>query len=380
MTTQSKTTQSNSAASKSTPSTPTGRIVVIGAGYSGLCAAARAGKSAQVTLIAPDERIPNRIRQHEVAAGRPVPKPRIAEVLRGRKVTHVQARATELDLTAHKVFTDTGRALEYDTLVYAIGSRTAWHGVPGAQEHAYSTEQAADLRERLAAAQTGRLAVVGGGATGIELAAELAEAYPGWKIQLVSAGEVGGWFSAKGKAIVHEALGRLGVELREHSKVTAVDEAGLTTVQGRIDADLVAWAGSFEVAPLARDSGLAVTETGEAVVDAYLRSVSHPDVYVIGDAAAVTLPGVGRLRKGCATAEPMGLYVGKALRRSAQGKRAVAPYSYGYTVQCLSLGRHAGMVQRVGKDDSMRERAYGGGVGKRVKALIAWGVVAALRF
>lgn len=166
MTTQSKTTQSNSAPSKSTPSTPTGRIVVIGAGYSGLCAAARAGKSAQVTLIAPDERIPNRIRQHEVAAGRPVPKPRIAEVLRGRKVTHVQARVTELDLTAHKVFTDTGRAVEYDTLVYAIGSRTAWHGVPGAQEHAYSTEQAADLRERLAAAQTGRLAVVGGGATG----------------------------------------------------------------------------------------------------------------------------------------------------------------------------------------------------------------------
>lgn len=365
---------------KTTPSAQTGRIVVIGAGYSGLCAASRAGKTAQVTLIAPDERIPNRIRQHEVAAGREVPKPLIADVLRGRKVTHVRARVTELDLTARKVFTDTGRAVEYDTLVYALGSRTAWHGVPGAQEHAYSTERAAELRQRLAGSPTGRLAVVGGGATGIELAAELAEAYPGWQIQLVSTGEVGGWFSAKGKAIVHRELRRLGVDLREHSEVTAVDAAGLTTVQGRIDADVVAWAGSFEVAPLARDAGLAVTETGEAVVDAYLRSVSHPEVYVIGDAAAVTLPDIGRLRKGCATAEPMGLYVGKALRRAAQGKGAVAPYHYGYTVQCLSLGRNAGMVQRVGKDDSMRERAYGGGIGRRVKALIAWGVVVALRF
>jgi NADH dehydrogenase FAD-containing subunit len=364
----------------SSQSTRRKRIVVIGAGYSGLCAASRAGRSAEVTLIAPEERIPNRIRQHEVAAGRPVPKPRIAEVLRGRTVTHVQALVTELDLGARKVFTDTGQAVEYDTLVYAIGSRTAWHGVPGAQEHAYATEQAEALRTRLADAPAGRLAVVGGGATGIELAAELAEAYPAWRVELVSSGEVGGWFSAKGRAIVHAQLARLGVVLREQCRVTAVDEAGLTTVQGRIEADVVAWAGSFEVSPLARESGLAVTETGEAVVDAYLRSVSHPEVHVIGDAAAVTLPGVGRLRKGCATAEPMGLYVGKVLRRAAEGKSAPAPYHYGYTVQCLSLGRHAGMVQRVGKDDSMRERAYGGRVGKRVKALIAWGVVAALRF
>ncbi len=175
-------------------------------------------------------------------------------------------------------------------------------------------------------------------------------------------------------------LDRLGVQRCEGQRVTAVDEAGLTTDQDRIEVDAVAWAGSFEVAPLARESGLAVTETGEAVVDTYLRSVSHPDVYVIGDAAAVTVPGVGRLRKGCATAEPMGVYLGKVLRRAAQGKSGVEPFGYGYTVQCLSLGRHAGMVQRVGKDDSMRERVYRGWLGTRIKALIAWGVVATLRF
>lgn len=362
------------------PGAPSGRIVVIGAGFAGLCAAARAGKSAEVTLIAPEERIGNRIRQHEVAAGRPVPRPRLAEVLRGRKVTHIQARVTRLDLAGREVFTDTGQAVGYDTLVYALGSRTAWNGVPGARDHAYPLERAAELRERLAGAPTGRLAVVGGGATGIELAAELAEAYPGWKVLLVAAGEAGGWFSAKGRRIVREALDRLGVELHEHAQVTAVDETGLTTAQGRLDAEVVAWAASFEVAPLARQAGLAVTETGEALVDGYLRSISHPEVFVIGDAAAVTLPGIGRLRKGCATAQPMGLYVGRVLRQAARGKRTAEPYSYGYLVQCLSLGRDAGMVQRVGRDDSMRERAYGGAVGRRVKALIVWGVVASLRF
>jgi NADH dehydrogenase FAD-containing subunit len=360
-------------------STATGRIVVIGAGYAGLTVAARAGKSTPVTLIAPEERIAHRIRQHEVAAGREVPHPRIDEVLRGRQVTHIRARVTELDLVGHKVFTDTGQSVGYDTLVYALGSRTAWHGVPGAQEHAYAMERADALRERLARADSGRIAVVGGGATGIELAAELAEAHPGWTVLLVSRGEVADWFSPKGRAIVLEALARLGVELREHSEVTEVDAAGVRTPEGRIEADVVAWAGSFEVGPLAAQSGLAVDESGQALVDPYLRSVSHPEVYAVGDAAAVTLPGVGKLRKGCATAEPMGLYLGKALRRAARGKGGPAPYMYGYTVQCLSLGRGTGMVQRVGKDDSMRERAYGGRVGKGVKSLIAWGVVKGLR-
>jgi NADH dehydrogenase FAD-containing subunit len=363
-----------------TQTTPTGRIVVIGAGYSGLAAASRAGRSAHVTLIAPEERVAHRIRQHEVAAGREVPRPRVADVLRGRQVTHVRARVTDLDPDGRKVFTDDGQVITYDTLVYALGSRTAWHGVPGAWEHAYAMERADCLRERLARTDSGRIAVVGGGPTGIELAAEIAEAHPGWSVWMVCSGEVGGWLSAKGRGIVLAALRRLGIELSEHAEVTEVDASGLTTVRGRIDADVVAWAGSFEVAPLAADSGLAVDETGQAVVDAYLRSVSHPEVYVIGDAAAVTLPGVGKLRKGCATAEPMGLYVGKVLRRAARGRGGAKPYAYGYTVQCLSLGRAAGMVQIVGKDDAMRERAYGGRVGRSVKALIAWGVIKALRW
>jgi NADH dehydrogenase FAD-containing subunit len=353
-----------------------GRVVVIGAGYAGLAAATRAGRRTAVTLVAPEERFLNRVRQHEIAAGRDEHRPPIARVLRGRNVTHVRARVTELDPTGRKVFTDGGETIEYDTLVYALGSRTAWHGVPGAREHAYGMECAEELREVLRRGADGTtIAVVGGGATGIELAAELAERYPARRVELVSAGEIGGWFSAKGRRIVHEALRRLGVVLRERCEVTAVDEAGLTTVQGAIPADVVVWAASMEVAPLAADSGLAVDEHGAALVDERLRSLSHPEVYVIGDAAAVTLPGIGRLRKGCATAQPMGLYVGKVLAHGGAAK----PYRFGYVVQCLSLGRKAGMVQRVGRDDSMTERAYGGRVGRIVKAGIVRFILVALR-
>jgi NADH dehydrogenase FAD-containing subunit len=355
-----------------------GRVVVIGAGYAGLAAAARAGRARQVTLIAPEEQFVNRVRLHEVVAGRAKHQPPIAHMLRGRNVTHIRARVTDLDLVGRKIFTDDGTtnsaAIEYDTLVYALGSRTAWHDVPGAREHAYAMERAEELRERLRQPDNGTVAVVGGGAAGIELAAEIAEAYPSRRVTIVTTGQVGGWFSAKGRAIVHENLRRLGVVVRENSEVTAVDDTGLTTVAGRVDADISIWAASFDVGPLAAKSGLAVNERGEVLVDEYLRSVSHPEVYAVGDAAAVTLPGIGQLRKGCATAEPMGRYVGNALAGGG-----AQPYAYGFVLQCLSLGREAGLVQRVAKDDAMSERAYGGRVGRVVKAGIVRYIVKALR-
>jgi NADH dehydrogenase FAD-containing subunit len=356
------------------------RILVIGAGYAGLAAAARAGRKRQVTLIAPEERFVNRVRLHEISTSRPSHQPEIAHVLRGRNVTHIRARVTELDLTARKVFTDggpggKGEAIGYDTLVYALGSRTAWQNVPGAREHAYSMERAEELSDRLRQPDNGTVAVVGGGATGIELTAEIAEAYPNRRVTIVSTGEVGGWFSPKGQAIVRGNLERLGVTVRENSEVTAVDDKGLDTVSGRIDADITVWAASIEVGPLARESGLAVDERGEALVDEYLRSVSHPEVYVVGDAAAVTLPGIGRARKGCVTAQPMGRYVGDSL---ANG-RAPKPFNFRFRLHCLSLGRNSGLLQLVKRNDVMTERAYGGRVGRTTKSAIVWYIVTALR-
>ncbi|MFE7193934.1 NAD(P)/FAD-dependent oxidoreductase [Kitasatospora sp. NPDC057541] len=369
------------------------QIVILGAGYAGLAAAARAGKRGRVTLIAPESRILHRIRQHETTAGLPVTRPAVAEVLRGRGVRHVRARATELDLGGRKVLLDNDDTVAYDTLVYALGSRTSWHGVPGAEEHAYPVERAAEVAERLRAAERpgtverlgtaeragsaerpGTVAVVGGGATGIELAAELAEAHPRWTVRIVTGDRVGGWFSAKGHDHVHRVLRGLGVGIHEQSAVTAVDAEGLTTTAGRIPADLVVWAASMEPHPLAARAGLAVTPAGQAVVDDHLRSVSHPEVYVIGDAAEVTVPGTGTLRMGCATALPQGQYLGKVLTG-----RTDKPFAFRYTAQCLSLGRREGLFQFIHGDDSMRPTVLTGLAGRLAKAAILKSVVLSLR-
>ncbi|MBP0451665.1 FAD-dependent oxidoreductase [Kitasatospora sp. RG8] len=352
------------------------QIVVLGAGYAGLAAAARAGgRRNRVTLVAPETRFLHRVRQHETAAGHPAQRPTVAQVVRGRGVRHIPARATALDLDARKVMLDTGETIPYDTLVYALGSRTAWHGVPGAAEHAYPAERAAELGARLRAAdRPGTVAVVGGGATGIELATEIAEAHPRWTVRIVAAGQVGGWLSARGRRHILDVMARLGVEVHEQSTVTAVDPAGLDTTAGRIPADLVAWAAALEPHPLAAEAGLTVNAAGQAVVDDHLRSVSHPDVHVIGDAAEVTVPGTGTLRMSCATALPMGRYLGGLLAGGAD-----KPFAFRYAVQCLSLGRRDGMVQLIHGDDSMRPTVLTGLTGRLIKALIVNGVVWSLR-
>ncbi|QKW19529.1 FAD-dependent oxidoreductase [Kitasatospora sp. NA04385] len=361
-------------------------IVVIGAGYAGLSAAAGIGRGPdRVTLIAPEQRFGHRVRQHEIAAGRRVARPEIARVLRGRRVVHLATRAVALDLAAREVRTEDGGRVGYDTLVYARGSRTAWGDVPGAAEHAYSAERAEELRGRLTADPApATLAVVGGGATGIELAAELAEAYPDRQVRLVAAGQVGGWLSERGRAHVLAVLGRLGVRVHEHHRVTVVTADGLVCEgadadgPGRAGAELpaqvVVWAASMEPHPLAAASGLAVNARGRALVDEHLRSRSHPEVHVVGDAAAVEVPGIGELRMACATAMPQGRYLAKLLTG-----RTDEPFSYRYVTQCLSLGRGEALVQLIHGDDSMRPRVLTGVAGRLVKAGIVKGLPLSLR-
>ncbi|MFG3228631.1 NAD(P)/FAD-dependent oxidoreductase [Kitasatospora sp. NPDC048194] len=362
--------------SSSNSTTGTGRrIVVLGAGYAGLTAAKGAARHRTVTLVAPEERLLHRIRQHETAAGRGRDWPALEELARGRRIRHHRARAVDLDLAGHKVALDDGTTLGYDTLVYALGSRTAWHDVPGAVEHAHPVEHAHDVRRLIREAdRPGTLAVVGGGATGIELATELAEAHPAWRVRIVSAGQVGGIYSPKGRAHIRRVLDRLGVDVHEDATVTEVTPDGLRTTAGPITADLTMWAASMEPHPLAARAGLAVDDRGRALVDDHLRSVSHPDVHVVGDAAAVTVPGIGTLRMGCATALPQGQYVGKLL-----DGRTTAPFSFRYVVHCLSLGRRDGLLQLVHPDDSMKPTVLTGAAGRLAKAAIVGVVFGSLK-
>jgi NADH dehydrogenase FAD-containing subunit len=109
-------------------------------------------------------------------------------------------------------------------------------------------------------------------------------------------------------------------------------------------------------------------------VDAALRSVAHPNIYAVGDAAATPL------RMACATAMPMGAYAADHLAARLNGQPQIEPFRFAYVLQCLSLGRRRALVQFVDRDDTPQERIITGWWGARIKELICRFTVWSLRW
>jgi NADH:quinone reductase (non-electrogenic) len=346
------------------------RVVVIGAGYAGLMTAKRLARrlrrdQVHVTLVNGRAEFVERVRLHQLAAGQRLRHATLADLVDGTGIELVVDRVTDVDRAAKRVHLDAGDALRYDTLVYALGSGPDTTSVPGIAEHAYPL---GDLDHAAAFATAlpelvrtgGRVRVVGGGLTGIEAAAELAEAHPELRTSLVCGTGLGPGLSDRGRDYVHEAMTRLGVTVHEHAKVGEVTAAGLHLVDGSVlPANAVLWTAGFTVPDLACRIGLAVNAGGRIVVDDTQRSVTDPDVYAVGDAATVPGPGGRELRMACATGTPMGVTAADAIAARLTG-RTPRRHAFRYYAQNLSLGRRDGLFQWVRADDTPRDRFFTG--------------------
>jgi NADH dehydrogenase FAD-containing subunit len=353
-------------------------IVVLGAGYSGLLAAKLAAKrtSATVTLVNAGDRFVERVRLHQLASGQQLRDLPIADLLEGTGVELIIDHVTAIDAEGRTVRLATRRTVSYDALIYALGSHADLDSVPGAAEHACTVadaEHAARLRDRLAEGDV--VAVVGGGLTGIEAAAELAESGPQLKVRLVTGGVLGGALSERGRRYVRRTFRRLGIEVREEVRVAEVRADGLVLADGEhIAAGTVVWTTGFRVPPLAREAGFAVDADGRMIVDETLRSVSHPEVYAVGDAAAARRPDGQELRMACATGLPAAIQGVGALADRMAG-REPKPLQFRYFNQCISLGRRDGLIQFVRADDSPVEAVLTGRLAALYKENIVRGTI-----
>ncbi|WP_280355426.1 NAD(P)/FAD-dependent oxidoreductase [Nocardia otitidiscaviarum] len=346
------------------------RIVILGAGYAGLAAAKRAARirGARVTVIDPRTEFVERVRLHQLLAGQAVPRWELRERLERKGIEFLRARATAIDTVARTVRTDTGAEIAYDSLIYALGSIADTRTVPGVAEYAHTVATPEDTAR--IPALTGRVAVVGGGSTGIEVAAELAEANPDLDLTLVSAEEPAAWLSDRARTHVAATLNRLGVRVRSGVKVVEVTGTGLELADGEhLDAETVLWTTGFAVPDLAAASGLAVDPRGRVLTDATLRSRSHPAIYAAGDAAVIAGPADRDLRMACATALPTGKHAATSIAATIAGNTP-APLTFRYQLQCLSLGRRDGLIQFLESDDTPTRRVLTGRTAARVKEFI----------
>jgi NADH dehydrogenase len=334
----------------------TPRIVVLGAGYAGLTASKLLAKrtGATVTLVNNRDRFVHRMRNFQLAAGREPRHMPLHDLVKGTGIKLVVDHVTRIDPERRRVELAGGaEPLDYDLLVNALGSHADLDAVPGAAEHAYAVgnvEHAERLRDRMLTAST--LAVVGGGPTGLESVTELAEAYPDRTVKLITRGELGEMLTDRGRDYLHRTLDRFGIQILEHAKVAKVGADGLLLEgSAHVDADTVAWTTGFQVPKVARESGVATDDRGRMLVDATMRSVSHPEVYGTGDVAATLTQDGQVLRMGCGPAGLAAVCAFHAIADRLAGRtpKPLRPKNDGMHI---ALGERDGILQFTDLDGS----------------------------
>ncbi|MGD9530340.1 NAD(P)/FAD-dependent oxidoreductase [Pseudonocardia sp.] len=360
------------------------RVVVIGAGYAGTIAtnrflgslSAAERRRVALTVVNPRTDFVERIRLHELAAGT---RPAVGHPLSG--ILHPDAQllegtATRIDAAARTVTVATADGtvtLPFDRLLYAAGSVAA-APVPGAREHAFLLGDLDGAQRAAAAVRAAgpgtRVLVVGGGPTGVEAAAELAERHPEHAVTLVSATPVLSFMRPAARRSILRTLRRLGVTVEEDSTVAAVEDGRVRLGDGRLlGFDVCVLAASFVAPGLAADSGLTVDALRRLRVDEFLQAQDAPAIVGAGDAVVLPARVGGHLRMACATALPLGVHAASVLLAGLRGAPP-APASVGFVAQCLSLGRRSGYFQLVRRDDSPRPFHVGGRIAAWVKELI----------
>lgn len=264
-----------------------------------------------------------------------------------------------MDVDRRTVTAD-GEPLAYDTLVYALGSSGA--PMPDAARvwSAASPADAMRLRGRLVRAGAGeRVLVVGGGLTGLEVASEIAEARPDLSVALATSGGLGDWLVPGARAHLRRGFARLGVEVFEGARVERFTEAGAITADGSVlAADIVIGAsGSRRFRSRPRRGSR---------WSAAMRSVSHPEVFAIGDAALAAGPGDRPLRMSCSSGMPTGWLAAGHLAAAIAGRRPPT-LRVRYFHQTISLGRRDAVVQFVHADDRPRRGYLTGRAAARYK-------------
>ncbi|MEV0495053.1 NAD(P)/FAD-dependent oxidoreductase [Streptomyces atratus] len=360
------------------------RIVVLGAGYAGAYVAGTLARrlspeDTEITVVNAEPDFVQRLRLHQLAAGREIEAPQLTDVFAGMgirlRLARVTAVAPERQVVAVADADGGGGELSYGTLLYALGSRVTTHGVPGVAEHAFDVAgrpSALRLLERLDSLnrrdEGGSVLVVGDGLTGIETATEIAESRPGLSVTLVARGELGAQLSAGARSHLRQACDRLGITVLEHTEAEAVEAARVLCADGTdLASDATVWTAGFAVSPIAAAGGLEVTENGRIVVDRTMQSVSHPNVYAAGDSAYAIGDNGQPLPMSCASAGYTGMQATAAIVGRLTGRK-ITNTKLEYLGNHISLGRRDAILQMVDDEGQAKPKYVGGRKAARIKA------------
>jgi NADH dehydrogenase len=376
------------------------RVLVLGGGFAGIGAAQKLKKS-DVDVLVVDKHDYHTFQPllYQVATGlleQPAVGHPIRDLFHGQDNARVhQDQITAIDLDARQVTFGELDPLSYDYLVLSLGAEVNFFGVEGAADHAfplYTLADAVRLKDHVLRAweeadrkpeviEDGALnvVVVGGGPTGIETAGALAELYNGVfrkdypdvaadqaKITLVEAGpELFPMFKEDIRDYTEKALAKRGVEVMTGEVVESITPRRITLKSGtQLPAHTLVWGAGLQGNALVQSLGLELERGNRIGVDSELRIPAHPEVYAVGDVAAITdqktnqvLPQLGSV------ALQSGEHAGKTIAERLAGKET-KPFKYRDKGTMATIGRGSAVVQMLG-----------GRTMKGKTASLAWGTV-----
>ena len=376
------------------------RVLIVGGGFAGIGAAQKLKKSdVDVVLVDKHDYHTFQPLLYQVATGL-LEQPAVGHPI--RDLVHKQPNArvhqdtvTGIDLDAREVHFSELEPVKYDNLVLGLGAEVNFFGVEGAAEHALplytlpdavrlknhvlKTWEAADRNPALIDDGALNIVVVGGGPTGIETAGALAELYkavlakdypdvtPGQaRIKLVEAGPVlFPMFKPDIRTYTEKALDKRNVEVLTGEVVASIEPSRVTLKSGTVlKAHTLVWGAGLQGNHLVKSLGLELGKGNRIGVDEELRIPSHPEVYAVGDIAAITdaktdqvLPQLGSV------ALQAGEHAGETIARKVAGKQTKA-FRYRDKGTMATIGRGAAVVQMLG-GRTMKGKA----------ASLAWGTV-----
>jgi NADH dehydrogenase len=354
------------------PASDRPKVIVVGAGFAGLAAVAElAHKGAQVMLIDRNAYSTFQPLLYQVATAGLNPgdvsyPARSFAAKRG--VRFRLGELTGIDAAARRITLVDGSRFDYDYLVLAIGVTAAYYSVPGAAEQTlglYTRRDAVTLRDHIVARlerldiapdQDVNFTVVGGGATGVELAGSLAElrstalrvAYPGIaesrvRIRLVEQfPALLAPFKPPLQQYAYRQLRSRGVDVRLNAKIREVTPSAVLLENGEdLPSDVTVWAAGVAAPDVVAEWGLAQGRNGRIRVRPDLRAVDQDRIFAVGDIALIDEEPLPQLAQ---PAIQTGRHAGRQIGRLLDGQ-PTTEFSYHDKGIMATIGRRSAVVQ-----------------------------------
>ncbi len=356
------------------------QVVIVGAGFGGLEACrALSGADADVTLVDAQNHHCFQPLLYQVATAALSPGDiawPIRAIVRGQKnVRVIMAQVTAIDVAAHCAHT-AELDLPYDYLVLATGATHSYFGhddwAPFAPELKHIAD-ATEIRRRFLLAferaevvedkaEQARLltfVIVGGGATGVEMAGAIAEVARRTlqhdfrridprtsRIVLIEAGpRLLPTFPQALSDYARRSLQAMGVEVELNRKVIGCDAHGVTLDGGRVEAATVIWAAGVVASPAAKWLDAPRDGAGRIKVNPDLSVPGHQEIFAVGDTALVVQQNSKPVPGIAAAAKQMGHYVGGVIAARIRGRSAPGAFVYRHLGDLATIGRKSAVVK-----------------------------------